>query len=121
MDLMERQTMRHMKAKRIYQVLMILQGIFWCWLCVSSAVMPQTVPLPVTILMGVNAVCFTGFAFLFDRARWLNILALLFLLGNLILTVTDQMGVYDWIALALNLLTLAAWFYQNKQRGNATR
>ncbi len=83
--------------------------------------MPQTVPVPVTILMAVNAACFAGFAFLFDRARWLNVLAVLFLLGNLILTITDQMGVYDWIVLVLNILTLAAWFYQNKRQKNSVR
>jgi len=36
----------------------------------------------------------------------LKILTLAFLLVNLVLTVTDQMGVYDWLALGLNIVSL---------------
>lgn len=100
---------------------MLLQSVFWCCLSIRSTVLLQDVPALVTILMALNAICFAGFAFLFDRSRWLNVLAAPFLLGNLILTITDQMGIYDWIVLILNLTTMVFWIYLYKRRGKAAQ
>jgi hypothetical protein len=59
-----------------------------------------------TMLLGLNGLLYLAVALAFDRARWLKILAVLFLAGNTILTITDQMGVYDNYILALDLVSL---------------
>jgi len=59
------------------------------------------------IMMLGNSVLFALFIFLINKKKlYIFIVLVIFLLINTILTVTDQMGIYDWIVLSMNLVAL---------------
>lgn len=71
-------------------------------------------------LMVVNGICFFVLSLLLDSSKIFRIGIFLFLLINLILTFTDQMGVYDYLVLVLNIISLTAFFiYIAKQRNKS--
>jgi hypothetical protein len=99
--------------------MMISQGILWMIFFAGSHKAPLQVSVPVSLLMALNGLLFIGFAFLFDKTRWLKTLALLFLFGNLVLTVTDQMGLLDYIVLACNMVCIAVLIvFKRKPKGS---
>jgi 4-amino-4-deoxy-L-arabinose transferase-like glycosyltransferase len=56
--------------------------------------------------MALNAIPFILLSRLYRKTLLLKIVTALFLAVNLILTFTDQMGLFDYIVLALNIVTL---------------
>ena len=61
----------------------------------------------IMIMMLGNSVLFALFIFLINKKKlYIFIVLVIFLLINTILTVTDQMGIYDWIVLSMNLVAL---------------
>ena len=59
------------------------------------------------IMMLGNSVLFILFIFLINKKKlFIFIVLVVFLLINTILTVTDRMGIYDWIVLVINLVAL---------------
>ena len=66
----------------------------------------------IAALMTANGVLFTVLFALADRSSlFFRIPALLFLLLNLVLTYTDQMGIYDYIIMSLNILAILSLLY----------
>ncbi len=85
-------------------IAMLAQAVFWVVSAVLRTVnVSGTMDAVLAVLMLADGVAFAVLACLLKK-RWLllKIATLSFLLVNLALTVTDQMGVYDWIVLALN-------------------
>jgi threonine/homoserine efflux transporter RhtA len=62
----------------------------------------------IVILMVGNsgAMAFSGY-FLSRRARWSYYLALVVLGINILLSVTDQVGAFDWITLIIDLIFIS--------------
>lgn len=59
------------------------------------------------IMMLGDSVLFILFIYLISKKKlYIFIVLIIFLLINTILTVTDQMGIYDWIVLMANLIAL---------------
>ncbi len=94
--------------KRVFQILMFVQGVVWLIFCAYSYIGSLQTSVIVAILLGLNGILYLSFALVFDRARWLKVVTFLFLAGNTVLTVTDQMGAYDYCILAFNLVSVAA-------------
>ena len=82
----------------------------------------------VSVLMLGNAIVFGGFSFLINRKLKAVYYFLIFYVAlNVLLTFTDQLGVYDVIVFVLDLLILAIltkWknlFIKNEQSGKKKR
>jgi len=88
-----------------------VQSVFW----IVSGTMALTAGSQSTLialLMIGNGVLFGAFALLCKKALLpVRIGALAFLFVNLVLTVTDQMGAVDIIALILNIIALLSCLY----------
>ena len=62
-------------------------------------------------LMLINASIFVGFGFLIRKARpWVFFLAILYVAINVVLSVTDQFGWFDFFIMLLNLVLLGLLF-----------
>lgn len=58
----------------------------------------------IMVLMILDGICFGVFAYFVNKKlRFIYIILLLFVIVNAILTVTDQVGILDWLVLLLNL------------------
>ena len=108
--------MQNTKGTVFFRVLMILQGLLWVYLCVQSIIQTTGFPVLITGFMMINGLCFLGLAFLRADQNRERILIVVFLTVNLILTVTDQMGLFDWIVLILNVASLTVLFFFLKKR-----
>ena len=93
--------------KIVFLSTMMLQCIFWLVFGIILIATPGNQNTVVTWLMIPNGIAF-GLFVLFYRKRNLlyKILATFFLFANLILTVTDQMGFFDYLVLALNIIAI---------------
>ena len=99
-------------AKWTYIMVMLAETALWLVLGIitiskSDELFPQAL---IGMLMLGDAIAFGVFAFLHKNKRIItNILILLFLSANVILTFTDQMGVMDYAVLVLNIVAIAAY------------
>jgi len=59
-------------------------------------------------LMAANGICFLLSALLFDKGKFFKVIIYFFLAVNLILTITDQMGFFDYFILALNVISITS-------------
>lgn len=82
-----------------FSILMVAQGTLWA---VMGLLRLSGGPETITLLMFLNASFFIVFAFLYRKTRLLNVLAGVFLAGNLILSLTDQTGALDILVFALD-------------------
>ena len=90
------------------QVAMLAQAVLWIVFAVMRIIkISGSMDVVLALLMVANGIAFAVLGCLLKR-RWLplKILTVSFLLINLVLTVTDQMGVYDWLVLGLNVISL---------------
>ena len=99
--------------KLIYRITMAIQSIMWI---VFAAVMLihtyASTSVIINILMIANGITFFVFLCLSEKKIViLRILSFLFLLVNLVLTITDQMGIFDYIVLGLNILAVFTLLY----------
>lgn len=60
----------------------------------------------VSLLLALDGLGFLAFAYLFPKNIAFRILAAAYLAANIVLTITDQMGMWDYLVLALNATTL---------------
>jgi hypothetical protein len=89
---------------------LILMGVIWIGLGAYSLVRTLQGSRSLSglswiflVLMFVNAIFFLGIGWgLGKQARFFFYLALLFLAGNILLTVTDEFGVLDFITLVVD-------------------
>jgi len=66
-------------------------------------------------LLFINALIFFWLAWVIVRRKaWIFYFSAAFLVANIILTVTDQMGIYDFIVLAIDSFALAALIWKRK-------
>lgn len=96
-----------MKAvKNVFVVSVIIQGFIWIVFCCLNITPDANFILP--ILMVANGIGFFLSALLFDRNKFFKILVYAFLFINLILTLTDETGFYDYLVLVLNVISMTS-------------
>ena len=90
------------------QAAMLAQAVMWTVFAVMRLIeLSGSMDMVLAILMFANAAAFAVLGCLFKKRRLLlKISTLAFLFVNMVLTFTDQMGVYDWIVLGLNIISL---------------
>jgi len=68
---------------------------------------PTLINLIIMAMMILDSLFFALFTYLADKEKLsVYIILIIFLLVNTVLTVTDQMGILDWIVLFLNLAAM---------------
>lgn len=96
-------------AKRLFIILMAVQGVLWAsWSL--FILMNHSQPSYIGMLMLGNGLVFLASTLVYNRNRFFKIAVMGFIAINLILTLTDQMGLYDYIVLVLNIASLVFWF-----------
>ncbi len=102
-------------AKLILQVTMGLQSIYWLINAIFYGVLSGLKPfsaLLVGVLMLMDGLLF-GYFTMFER-KWIlanDYVLFVFLLVNAALSITDPMGVFDYVILGLNLLAMLCCYY----------
>jgi hypothetical protein len=95
---------------QILKSLLIIFCIFWIVLGIIFITKIQIHTLQnwiIMVLMMLNGICFAVFAYLIrKKALFIYIILVLFILINTMLTVTDQLGIVDWITLLFNIIIL---------------
>jgi uncharacterized membrane protein (DUF2068 family) len=103
-----------MKLTSLARILFCLEGVIWTAVAVLVLTRSISVGVQQTTMIWILAGLMLGnaaFMFLFawqvlrDR-RFLDFFALLVVGINLVMSVTDQVGLFDMLALALNLILL---------------
>ena len=99
--------------KILYKVIMIAQSVMWIVFAIVLLTTKQSSTHPiVTALMIANGVVFFAFLLLAETKNvFLRILTLAFLAINLVLSFTDQIGLFDYVAMALNILAILCFSY----------
>jgi len=87
--------------RKIFTAVMLIQAVFWV---VLGLFFKSNAGIVLNILMIADGTAFAFFAFFYNRNLFFKIVTGLFLFINTALTLTDQVGVYDYIILGLNLL-----------------
>lgn len=103
--------------QRTIRTLLSLQGIFWF---VLAALYGQNYEnLTILVLLIFDGIGFLLLAFLYPWRSLIRFGTLFYLLVNLLLTITDQMGFMDYLVLALN--TITALLVMNNLRGGVRK
>ena len=98
-------------AGLIYKLIMMLQALFWVITGVNMLVV-QPNHFIIASLMIINGAAFVLlYYFITKRGFFIRACTFLFLIVNLALTLTDQMGIYDYIMLILNVFAVACLIY----------
>lgn len=98
-------------AGLIYKLIMMLQALFWVITGVNMLV-GQPNHYIIASLMVINGAAFVLLYYLVTKKGFfIRACTFLFLFVNLALTLTDQMGIYDYIILILNVLAVACLIY----------
>lgn len=109
-----------MKNIVLIKYLLIAKSIIWTFLAVIYAYHGTTPNLELTqqavvLLLLINAMIFLGLSLIIERklkaAYWLT---LSFVLANVILTVTDQFGLVDFLSLMVDVAILSLMVAQRK-------
>ncbi|MCE5259798.1 MAG: hypothetical protein LLG44_12205 [Chloroflexi bacterium] len=78
--------------------------------------------LVLALLLFANSAAFCVLAYLAPRyARWLQILTLAFLAVNLALSLTDQVGFWDYLVFALNFVGMGGYVGYQRAAGREDR
>ena len=91
--------------EKAYKLFMILQGVLWLYMATQSIITGKS-GLLVFLLMLLDGILFILLALPDIHRRRYSFIALAFLAGNTLLTVTDQMGVMDYLVLVWNIALL---------------
>ena len=84
----------------------LMAGLCLLWLVFGIIMLDKNIVLG--ILMMANGLCFGFFAFVCkSKSRPLKWLLYVFVGANIILTFTDQMGLFDWIVLVFYTVLIA--------------
>ncbi len=86
------------------RLILSLQGMLWF---VMAFIQWQKFGNPaIAILLAVDGLGFLALAFLYSWRKIFRFATLFYLLVNLALTITDQMGLADYLVLALNAIII---------------
>ena len=104
--------LRRLPLHRLAQAIFILNAGIWIFLAIGTVLSGITKNADRLVMAAVLAVFMVGNAagmalfavFIGKRNRWLYFSAVAFLLLNIILTVTDQVGIWDWVTLVIDIL-----------------
>ena len=92
--------------KKLFFTIILAQAVYW----IASGILLQNSPsFIINVLMIADGACFAALAFLYGKNLFFKIITALFFAANLILTFTDQMGIWDFIILAANILCIASF------------
>lgn len=95
-----------MKAvKNVFIILMAVQGVLWIAWSVFVLINHSQNPHIAMLMLG-NGLVFLVSTLVYNRNRFFKTAVMGFVALNLILTLTDQMGLYDYIVLVLNIASL---------------
>ena len=76
----------------------LMAGI--CLLWIVSGIITMSENIAIGVLMIANGLCFGFFAVVCKaKNRMLRLLLMVFVAGNIILTFTDQIGIFNWIVI----------------------
>lgn len=102
---------------RVVQILLIVSAVVWLAFGVFYLAGPNASAsnIIIAVLMFINAASFGALAWLVTKKnRWIFYFAILFLIGHIILTLTDEFGVFDLIVLAIDLATLGILLFKRR-------
>ncbi len=92
-------------AKNVFIILMAVQGVLWIAWSVFVLINHLQNPYIAMLMLG-NGLVFLVSTLVYNRNRFFKSAVMGFVALNLILTLTDQMGLYDYIVLVLNIASL---------------
>ena len=104
--------------KKLFFYAMLAQSVFWV---VSGILLQNSPSIILNILMAADGTCFAALAFFYNKNLFFKITAALFLAVNLILTFTDQIGVWDYVILVANLLCITSFSVIMVRAGKAKK
>jgi len=99
---------------RTAQILFVLNATIWLMFGITGLVNLQTNPIvpaflkwmiPVLMFGNAGAMFLSGFG-LGKKNRWFYYLALTVLGMNILLSLTDQVGIWDWMTLIIDVIIL---------------
>ena len=96
--------------RKAYQLLMLLQGLLWLAMALQSALSGIAVYSAIVLLMALNGILYILLALPDIRKPFFKLAAIAFLGVNTVLTVTDQLGFFDYLVLAWNIILLVLVF-----------
>ena len=106
---------------RIIQTLLYIKSLIWLvfsiytWVEYSGSHVKSVSMVTLIVLLFLNAILFAVFSFLIEKKKkWLFYLIVLFLLANIVLTVTDQVGIFDVLVLVIDFMLLNLVFLKRK-------
>lgn len=104
-----------MKNKlKLIQVLMIIQFLFWLGFGLVRFFWMYS--LPIIVMMSVNALIFLFSAYLLKfKNIWIFWLVVAFVGLNALLSITDQVGIYDYISLLISGTILVLLIVSRKE------
>lgn len=87
----------------------------YTWVEYSGSHVKSGSMVTLIVLLFLNAILFAVFSFLIEKKKkWLFYLIVLFLLANIVLTVTDQVGIFDVLVLVIDFMLLNLVFLKRK-------
>ena len=96
--------------QKLYKLLMILQGILWIAMAIQSAFSDTAVYPIIMLLMVLNGILYILLAFPDIRTPFFKLAVIAFLGVNTVLSVTDQLGFFDYLVLVWNIALLVLVF-----------
>jgi len=96
--------------KKAYTLLMILQGMLWIAMALQGAFSRAVVYPLIILLMALNGILYILLALPDIRKPLFKFSSLAFLGVNTVLTITDQLGFFDYLVLVWNLILLVLFF-----------
>ena len=118
---------------KLVQALFALKGIVWVafaaiYFATQNTQMPAPTLIIVAALLLVDAALYLVFGWAIGwLMRWITLLALLFIVGNTVLTITDEFGLFDLFVLVVDsvivLLIVRDWqlFWASGNRKSPSR
>ena len=104
-------------VKNAFIILMTTQGTFWIAVSIFLFIAHSQNPYIAALMLG-NGSVFLASILVYNRNGFLKAAVIGFIAVNLILTLTDQMGIYDYIVLVLNIASLTSLIYLTIKEGH---
>ena len=91
--------------EKAFKLLMILQGLLWIYMTIQSVVSDKAAAI-ILGMMALDGIFYILLAFADIRQLLYRLVVLAFLGTNAILSITDQMGFFDYLVLSWNVVLL---------------